>query len=277
MPFRLFVCLQITKTAIQFLRCPTLDYTAVLIGAGNGTMISAGSAILETALAAEISGAMPSDEGTHDLLFEIGSREPLRYTLYLPTVRPRDKTQPLVLVLHYGGQPVGFYGRSLITLLVLPALAALKPVIIAPVAMGGDWTTGDNERAVLELLAMVERTYLTDPGRRLVTGYSMGGVGAWHMVARHGDRFSAAIAISGFKPIAPESPETPMYALHSRSDSIFDADQLQRLIDGMAAASREAKVEFVDGVDHYDISAFVPLLERTVPWLRALWQREPTE
>jgi predicted peptidase len=157
--------------------------------------------------------------------------------------------------------------------LVGPALAPLEAVMIAPVTLGGDWSNADNERAVLEILAEVERVYVTDPRRRVITGYSMGGAGTWIMLERHAGYFSAAIPISGFKPIAPDRCTIPLYALHSNADSIFDADELRGLIDAFQSAGCAARAEFIDHVDHFNIPAFAPLLERTVPWLREVWAR----
>lgn len=246
---------------------------ALLIAVRIATIIALCYPILEPAVAENDAPEMPSAAGLHDLVFTTEAAQAMRYSLSLPASTPRNGTQPLVLALHYGGQATGFYGRALIEQLIQPALADLEAVIVAPVTLGGDWSNVDNERALMELLTDLEQTYATDPARRLITGYSMGGAGTWHMLARQPDRFSAAIPISGFKNIEAGSCKTPVYALHSRADSIFDAEALSELIASLAAAGCEAQVEFVDGVDHYNIPAFAPLLEKTVPWLRDLWAR----
>lgn len=227
--------------------------------------------IIGNAVSANNHVDLPSTAGIHDLIFTTDADEAMRYSLSLPSQTPRDGTQVLALVLHYGGQPAGFYGHPLVQQLIQPALAALNAIMVAPVSLGGDWTSARNEHAVLELFAMIERSYGTDPTRRLITGYSMGGAGTWHMIAQHPDHFSAAVAISGFKPILDSSCKTPIYALMSRADTIFDPVELQGQIDSLAAAGRNAKVDFIDDIDHYNIPAFAPLLERTVPWLQALW------
>lgn len=219
----------------------------------------------------DMQNEMPTVAGIHDLTRETASGS-MRYSLYLPEDNPADGSRALVLVLHYGGQPVGFYGRPLIEQLILPAFGALNPVIVAPVSMSGDWTNPQNEQAVMSLLETLEQTYATDPCRRVISGYSMGSVGTWHMVAQHGSYFSAAISVSGFKSIDPRNCKTPIYALHSRIDSIFNADQLSAEIDELVAAGCDAQVDFIDGVDHFDIPAFAPLVKTTLPWLMDLWQ-----
>ncbi len=231
----------------------------------------ASTIVLEIVVAAENNENLPSTSGIHDLVFVTQAGESMRYSLSLPAHIPYDGTQGIALVLHYGGQPAGFYGRALLEQLMQPAFADLDVVMVAPVSMGGDWATSANERAVLELLTMVEQGYATNRARRFITGYSMGGVGTWHMVSQHPEHFSAAISVSGFKRIPEKSCKTPIYALHSRADSIFDYQQLEDLVDSLVANDCNAKVDFIDGIDHYNIPAFAPLLEGTVPWLQEIW------
>ena len=245
-------------SAVATRLCWTIFRVNLLIAITIATMILVCYTDLDTAVAAETRVDLPSATGIHDLIFETATGEAMRYSLALPTQTPRDGTQVLVLVLHYGGQPSGFYGHPLLEQLIQPALTTLNAVLVAPVSLDGDWSTAANERAVLELFAMIERSYSTDPARRLITGYSMGGAGTWHMVAQYPGHFSAAVAISGFKPIAVPSCKTPIYALLSRADSIFDPDQLQGLIDELIAAGCKAKVDFIDDIDHYNIPAFAP-------------------
>lgn len=215
---------------------------------------------------------LPSVSGMHDLVFTTQAGASMRYTLFLPPQIPRDGTQGLALVLHYGGQPSGFYGRALLEQLFLPTYSKLEAVMIAPVSMGGDWSIVANEQAVLELFAMIETSYNTDFTKRLITGYSLGGVGTWHMISRHPEYFAAAIPISGFRFIPEKSCDTPIFALHSRADSIFDFKQLEDLIDSLVSNGCNAKVDFIDDIDHYNIPAFAPLLERTIPWLDRIWE-----
>ena len=214
---------------------------------------------------------LPSTTGIHDLVFDTSVGDSMRYSLYLPTKTPCDGTQVLALVLHYGGQASGFYGHPLLVQLVQPALDTLNAIMVAPVSLGGDWSTIQNELAVLELFAVIEQSYATDCTRRLITGYSMGGAGTWHIVEQHPDYFSAAVAISGFKPIVAASCKTPIFTLLSRADSIFNPDQLSSLVERLVAAGCNAKANFIDDVDHFTIPAFAPLLTGTIPWLRKIW------
>jgi predicted peptidase len=238
------------------------------------TMITAQPASAEATMAVDSDVQTPVEPGTHDLSIDTESGT-LRYTVHVPQRLTQDGNQALILVLHYGGQASGFYGRPLIEQLVLPAFGELNAIIVAPVTMGGDWSNPGNEKAIFALLSTLEVAYSTNPRQRLITGYSMGGMGTWHLIARHTDYFSAAISISGFTAIDPKLCETPIYALHSRADSIFDADKLQSEIDKLVAAGCDAQVDYIEGIDHFDIPAFAPMLKATLPWVQNLWAREP--
>ena len=246
--------------------------TGILIpGVAAAMMICPISA--EPAMADAPTNPMPETAGTYDRTLNLEDGQTLRYTLTLPAALPRDGSQLLVLVLHYGGPPSGFYGRPLIEQLVAPALAELDAIFVAPVTLGGDWTNPDNERAVFALYDELEATYATDAAARVVTGYSMGGVGTWHFITARPDYFMAAIPISGYQTVADTACRTPVYAVHSSADSIFDAAKLRVMIEAHAAAGCDVHAEFIDGVDHFNLAAFGPLIKNTVPWLRDIRAR----
>lgn len=221
----------------------------------------------EAVMAVSATTPMPETAGTYDQTMTLEDGRTLRYTLSLPATPPRDGSQMLVLVLHYGGPPSGFYGRPLIEQLIGPALADLGAIFIAPVTLGGDWTQADNEAAVFALYEELERAYVTDPDARVITGYSMGAVGTWHFITARPDYFMAAVPVSGFKPVPASACATPVYAVHSRADAIFDADQLATMIDAHRAAGCRIEADFIDGVDHFDLAAFGPSIRNCVPWL----------
>jgi hypothetical protein len=92
--------------------------------------------------------------GVHDLtLAQIGAPA-IHYALSIPP-RYRGEPVPLVLALHFGGDPDGA-GRAMLDILVQPALGDLAAVIVAPDSLSGGWGSPQNERAVNALLTAVE-------------------------------------------------------------------------------------------------------------------------
>jgi pimeloyl-ACP methyl ester carboxylesterase len=80
----------------------------------------------------------------------------------------------------------------MLQILIQPALGELGAVIVAPDSLDGRWSTPANERAVNALLAAVEKNYVIDQKKVIVTGFSMGGQGTWYWGEKYPDRFSAA-------------------------------------------------------------------------------------
>ena len=77
----------------------------------------------------------PTRPGTHDVVLETSAGELARCTVHVPETPAA--AAPLVLVLHYGGEPSGFYGRPLLEMLATGAWRELGAVLVAPVAAGG--------------------------------------------------------------------------------------------------------------------------------------------
>ena len=193
----------------------------------------------------------------------------LRYTLSVP--EGLTAQAPLVLCLHYAGHGSPWYGRGLLAQLAEPTLRPLGAVMIAPDCPGPSWTDPAVVPLVLALMDAIAQRWKTDPGRVVVIGYSMGGMGAWHLAAAQPDRFSAAVPIAG-RP-SDTLPRIPMFIVHSRRDEVVDIQP-----DASAAAALSARgvpVVFVplERPTHYDVQAHADAMGDLVPWLRARWTR----
>jgi predicted peptidase len=107
----------------------------------------------------------------------------------------------------------------------------------------------------------------------VVTGYSMGGMGTWYLVARHPDRFSAAIPMAGSPRDADLEAvrRTPLYAIHSRTDEVVPLASTEAAVSRLKQAGARAQLVVVD-VPHYESASFVHHLKKAIPWLRAIWE-----
>src|SRR2546422_3372891 len=85
--------------------------------------------------------------GVHNQRLPRTGERTIQYAISIPANYSPSRPVPLVLALHYGGNPNGA-GRGVLTLLVGPALAELGAIIVAPDSIGGGWNTPENERAV---------------------------------------------------------------------------------------------------------------------------------
>ena len=213
---------------------------------------------------------LPLDAGVTDLVFDTSASQRMNYSLSIP--EELSSTTPLILVLHYAGQPTAYYGRPLLEQLIQPALSDLNAVYVVPTSLGGDWTTPDNSAAVFELLESIQAHYHTDPTRRVVTGYSMGGIGTWYLQSLRPGYFSAAIPIAGFRSFPAEQCQTPIAMLHSSDDEIFPLSKLEPLIHGLRDEDCPVESHIISGVTHFNIAGYHDVLKTQVNWLRALWR-----
>src|ERR1700674_4419725 len=128
-------------------------------------------AILVAATGAEAGAAMQVpvlSKGIHSLTLQRPGAAPIHYAISIPAGFAPTSPTPLILALHFGGDPRGA-GQAVLEILVEPALAEIGAIIVAPDSLGGDWETPDNDRAVTQLLDAVIKTYSIDTKKIAVT------------------------------------------------------------------------------------------------------------
>jgi poly(3-hydroxybutyrate) depolymerase len=205
----------------------------------------------------------------HQLELGLDSGRSLRYSLYVPKTG-EGRQVPLVLALHYGGEVTPFYSTPFLKVFALPAFRPLKCMIVAPDCPGRGWSDPVSEAAVLELLDHAVASWPVDPERIAVTGFSMGGSGAWFMAARHPERFSAAIPVAGIPALDPD-PAVPVYAIHSRQDEIVELAPAEQAIEKLLAKGGHAELVLIGGATHYQTPRFVVPLITAARWLEHVW------
>jgi predicted peptidase len=195
----------------------------------------------------------------------------IRYAISIPANYSPSNPVPLVLALHFGGEPYGA-GSSVLNILVRPALQELGAIIVAPDSTEGQWTTAQNERSVNALLDGVLSSYNIDRKKVVVTGFSMGGAGTWHFGSKYPDRFSAAIPVAGRPTASAEGWRLPVFAVHSRQDEVVPIGPAEARIAELQKAGVRAEMLVLTGISHYETSRFVDGLKKAVPWLKEIWK-----
>jgi predicted peptidase len=204
-------------------------------------------------------------------------RQPrVRYALSIPRGYSVTRPAPLVLALHFGGNPNGA-ALGLVNVLVGPALADLGAIIVAPETMDRGWSSGANERAVTALLDAVQASYRIDARRVVVTGFSMGGAGTWHFAGRFPERFSAAVPIAGRPPDDIGAWKMPVLAIHSRNDEVVPIGPAEARINALKSAGVRAEMIVLTGIAHHETHLFADGLRRAIPWLRETWKKLETD
>lgn len=215
---------------------------------------------------------IPTTPGLHEIATE-SAGVPLELSLSLPD--PHDPHPPLVIALHYAGhegQP--HYATGYLTSVVLPGLRDLGAVLLAPDCPDTSWTTDRSERAILGLVDLAVAHWKIDPARVILTGYSMGAIGAWHITSRNPERFAVLLPIAG-RPREIDAIRTPTYAIHGTDDALFPASEAEAAIRALTVRGIDAIYAPGPGLGHYETARYAPLLAASLPFLRAHLPRDP--
>ena len=203
----------------------------------------------------------------------------LRYAISLPDGydgAPRDP-RPLVLVLHPGRRSE-YYGSWFLQAVVEPALRSWGAVMIAPDVPDRSWATSIAERDVLALVEHVLGQHAIDRERVLITGFSMGGRGVWHLVARHSDVLTGAVVMAGSpgeSDVAAISA-TPLYLIHSPNDDVVSFGPVEEAYLALAGRGHPVELRVLPGAGHHAMGAYVPALRSAGAWILERWlERTP--
>lgn len=119
---------------------------------------------------------------------------------------------------------------------------------VAPVVDG----LGDGNRAALDVIAHVARTYPIDRRRIYLTGQSMGGLGAWNMLAHRPTLFAAAVPCCG--SASRESvrgvAQTPLWSFHGTADPVVPVAASRTRIAALREAGGHPRHTEYDSVAH---------------------------
>jgi predicted peptidase len=217
------------------------------------------------------SGASPGT--VQSLTLSVHDVGTITYGLSLPRGYRGDDPRPLVLALHPGGGRMPYYGADFMRHIVLPALAGLRAIVVAPDCPTRAWSDPASDKGVMELLRKVSADYAIDRRRVLVTGFSMGGRGAWFMASRHPDVFTAAIPMAASIGSEPSDRLglSPTYIIHSRDDEVVPFGPAERNARELEKLGRAVRFEALRGIEHHEVGGYVEALERGGRWIAERW------
>lgn len=178
-----------------------------------------------------------------------------RYLLYLPRDYGHDPRRrwPLIVYLHGGS----LRGANVDTVRTwgVPRVAERDPafpfIVVAPQADAGTlWTDTD---VLIAILDRVIASHAVDPSRVYLTGYSMGGNGAWYLAYMHPERFAAIAPMSGPANVwwAGRLAHTPVWAFHGARDEIVPVRESREMVRALqAAGNRDVRYTELPDRDH---------------------------
>ena len=257
----------------------------------------------ETFDAPPVPAAIPADTtvrlATGTWVSPEGTR--IRFAMVVPRMRPGEQL-PFVLALHgrasTGDSVPAWFGMRSLESLFGPALRPLGALIVAPDAPRNNWTDPVAERALLAFVDEMKQRYPVDTMRTLITGNSMGGMGAWFMVNRHPTLFRAAVPLTSFPLVrhtqfnqqgltaafnemttdasgAWTAPfrGVPVYAIHSRQDESVPFAAESTLVSIINARGGQVHFVAVDSLKHGPAIEYQGALRSSLYWIRRQWDR----
>ncbi len=180
----------------------------------------------------------------------------LPYALHIPDDTPPEGGWPLIVFLHGSGER-GSDGQKQTTVGIGPAILE-KPkrwpaVVLMPQCPDGLSWKGTMSEVVYGLMTQIEREFETNPSRTILTGLSMGGLGAWNLACAHPDRFAAVAPMCGAAdPFEVWSlRETRIWNFHGDADPVVPVE-CSRVLEIMMkkVGNRSARFTEYAGVDH---------------------------
>lgn len=179
-----------------------------------------------------------------------------RFWLYLPKRYTEDgEAMPLLIYLH-GSSRRGLDVEMLKANGLPPVLDTkddFEFVVASPQALTNyPWQISWRPDDLILLLDHLLANYRLDPDRVYLTGLSMGGYGTWACIAKHADRFAAAVPIcGGGDPAWGEAiGDLPVWAFHGDEDFIVPVERSIEMVESIHAAGGRAKLTRYPNVGH---------------------------
>ncbi len=201
-----------------------------------------------------------------------------RYAVFVPAAYSPSKAWPVILFLHGAGER-GTDGRAHLNVGLGPLVKARESnfpaIVVFPqcentrgrVLEGWLANSPDANRA-LRILEQVEKDYRIDPKRQILTGWSMGGIGAWSLAAAEPSRWSCVVPLSGGGKAesAEKLKGLPIWAWHGENDHAIAVNRSREMIDALEAAGANPRYTEIPGGDH-DSWRIAYADDRLIAWI----------
>jgi len=131
-------------------------------------------------------------------------------------------------------------------------------IVVSPLCPPGiEWKEPGMCDALNELTDTVAAFYESDRSRLYLTGVSMGGLGAWMMVARNPGKWAACIPMcGGGNPVYSRlAKDTPFWFFHSEDDNVIGVEESTKLVEALTAEEGGREVKYTKYAESKEHSA----------------------
>jgi poly(3-hydroxybutyrate) depolymerase len=197
---------------------------------------------------AAATSASPADAPLYEPVEAPGT---LNYLLHLPAgYEDSAEPYPLLFFLHGIGQKGGGSSASLERVARHGPFRAMREgrwdqrlpfIVVGPQSSGiHPWWRGEEVRALLDHLT---KTYRIDPGRRYLSGISMGGRGVWWLAKNFSNEFAALVPVSGWAGDLSRSCDVfrgmAVWAFHGEQDPVIGVSAGKKPIEVLQGCTPE--------------------------------------
>jgi predicted peptidase len=198
--------------------------------------------------------------------YQSGAGVKLPYRLYVPAFAKHGQALPLILYLH-GSGGAGTDNRKQISggnavgthVWIEAELQERHPAfVLAPqIPETSRWHSSNDEplphvAALLGLLDKLRSELRVDTRRIYVVGQSLGGFGAWDLIARYPDLFAAAVPLCGggdTKRIL-SARDVAVWAFHGAKDATVPASRSREMVAALRTVSPSVRYTEYPDVGH---------------------------
>lgn len=183
---------------------------------------------------------------------EITIKAKIGYKLFVPQQYDSIKSWPLIVFLH--GIKKRGSDISVLDNYGLLKYAMNNPefpfLVLAPQCPSNAyWPVVRNE--VICLINQVQSDYSVDRRKVYVTGFSMGGNGAWDLAVYTSGIFSAAVPIAGwYEKEAASLINIPVWAFHGEDDDVVPLSGSTDMVSAMKDTGKEVELTRYPGMKH---------------------------
>lgn len=202
------------------------------------------------------------DPGSHTPYSYLSSSdEEVRYYLFLPDKFDPKMKWPLILFLHGHGAIGKKINRLFDT--SLPELLESKEgfpfIVVSPQLPKGLWTSHIDP--VDELIEHISPILSIDPQRLYLTGFSVGGYGAWRYALRYPQRFAALAPVASIASLAPNEPipedictlnELPIWVFHGEADEVISAEHAIAAVEALESCGGNVRLTLYPTAGHQE-------------------------
>ncbi|WP_412062284.1 hypothetical protein [Rubrivirga sp. IMCC45206] len=188
----------------------------------------------------------------------------VRLSLSVPAGLAAGERVPLVLALHWAGEVTPYFGETYLRVLAAPGFDEARAIVVAPDRIGGDWETAESRAFAMSLVRRALERWPVDPGRVVVTGYSMGGFGTWLYLEDY-DEFAAGIPMAAV-PLT-DGGGRPTYVIHGTADELYAFQTTQWAVESRQRRGLPIVLAPAEGLGHTEPAAYVPALRAAARWL----------